>query len=103
MIGSEMRLSVLRKMGGAFLGATASKSEPLIRKYLGMGILSQAGVAIGLAILVTREFSSFGTAGQDLAILVINTIAATTIVFEILGPIAAKIAITKAGEIGKHR
>ncbi len=90
-------------MGGAFFGARVSRSEPVIQKYLGLGILSQAGVAIGLAILVTREFSSLGTAGQDMALLVINTIAATTIVFEILGPIAAKIAITKAGEVGKSR
>jgi Kef-type K+ transport system membrane component KefB len=90
-------------VGGAFLGATMSRSNPVIRKYLGLGILSQAGVAIGLAILVTREFSGLGQAGQDLAVLVINTIAATTIVFEIVGPIATKIAITRAGEIGKGR
>lgn len=88
-------------IGGAFFGATASKSEPVIRKYLGLGILSQAGVAIGLAIMATREFSSLGAAGKDLTILVINTIAATTIVFEIIGPIATKFAIRRAGEIGK--
>jgi Kef-type K+ transport system membrane component KefB len=88
-------------MGGSFFGATISKQDPVIRKYLGLGILSQAGVAIGLAILVTREFGSLGQAGQNLAVLVINTIAATTIVFEIIGPIATKIAISKAGEIGK--
>lgn len=89
-------------IGGAFLGATIAKSEPVIRKYLGFGILSQAGVAIGLAIMVTREFSLLGGAGKDLAVLVINTIAATTIIFEIIGPIATKIAISKAGEIGKQ-
>jgi Kef-type K+ transport system membrane component KefB len=88
-------------MGGAFFGATISKQDPVIRKYLGLGILSQAGVAIGLAILVTREFNTMGKTGQDLALLVINTIAATTIVFEIIGPIATKFAISKAGEIGK--
>jgi Kef-type K+ transport system membrane component KefB len=89
-------------MGGAYLGATLSNSEAVIRKYLGLGILSQAGVAIGLAIMVTREFSSLGKVGQELSLLVINTIAATTIIFEIIGPIATKIAISKAGEIGKN-
>ena len=88
-------------VGGAFLGATLAKSEEVIRKYLGLGILSQAGVAIGLAIMATREFSLLGERGKDLALLVINTIAATTIVFEIIGPIATKIAISKAGEIEK--
>ena len=86
-------------MGGAYLGASIAKSEPVIRKYLGLGILSQAGVAIGLAIMATREFSNLGPQGENLALLVINTIAATTIVFEVIGPIATKFAIRKAGEI----
>ncbi len=88
-------------IGGAYIGATISKAESVIRKYLGFGILSQAGVAIGLALMVTREFSALGQSGKDLALLVINTIAATTIIFEIIGPVATKFAIRKAGEIGK--
>jgi len=90
-------------IGGAFFGATISKMSIVIRKYLGFGILSQAGVAIGLAILVTKEFPPLGSEGQHLAVLVINTIAATTIIFEIIGPIATKFAISKAGEIGKKK
>jgi len=90
-------------MGGAYIGASIAKSPTVIRKYLGMGILSQAGVAIGLAIMVTREFSGLGSVGKDLSIMVINTIAATTIIFEILGPIATKFAITKSGEAGKAK
>ena len=89
-------------VGGAFLGATVSRSDPVLRKYLGWGILSQAGVAIGLAIMAKRDFSMLGQAGKDLGVLVINTIAATTIVFEIIGPMATKFAIHKAGEIGKQ-
>lgn len=90
-------------VGGACFGATVSRSDPVLRKYLGLGILSQAGVAIGLAIMATRDFSMMGQQGKDLAVLVINTIAATTIVFEIIGPIATKFAIKKAGEIGKAK
>jgi len=88
-------------VGGAFFGAAVSNANPVIRKYLGLGILSQAGVAIGLAIMATRDFSALGQTGKDLAVLVINTVAATTIVFEIIGPIATKFAIKQAGEIGK--
>jgi len=90
-------------IGGAYFGAAVSNSDPVLRKYLGFGILSQAGVAIGLAIMATRDFSVLGQTGKDLAVLVINTIAATTIVFEIIGPIATKFAIRKAGEIGKAK
>ncbi|HID96021.1 MAG TPA: cation:proton antiporter [Candidatus Latescibacteria bacterium] len=88
-------------MSGSFLGASLAKAQPVIRKYLGLGILSQAGVAIGLAILVGREFNTLGQAGHDLAVLTINTIAATTIIFEIIGPITTKFAITRAGESGE--
>jgi len=88
-------------MGGAFFGATVSKADPVIRKYLGFGILSQAGVAIGLALMTTREFGGLGESGHQIATLIINTIAATTIVFEIIGPLATKFAISKANEIGK--
>ncbi len=91
------------KMSGAFGGAFITKAGTNIRKYLPFGLLSQAGVAIGLAILVGREFGDLGAAGHELAVITINTIAATTIIFEIIGPIATKFAITKAGEIGKAR
>lgn len=91
------------KMSGAFLGASIAKAESNIRKYLPFGLLSQAGVAIGLAILVGREFSDLGALGHNLAVLTINTIAATTLIFEIVGPIATKFAITRAGEIEKAR
>lgn len=94
---------VLGLVGGAFFGATVSRQASVIRKYLGLGILSQAGVAIGLAILATREFAPLGQIGKDLSLLIINTIAATTIIFEIIGPLATKFAILKAGEIGKAR
>ena len=92
---------IIGKLSGARLGTTLAKSEENVRKYLGLAILSQAGVAVGLAILVGRTFGSMGPEGQYLASLAINTIAATTIVFEIIGPITTKFAITKAGEIGK--
>ena len=93
---------IIGKMSGAYLGACISKAQASIRKYLGLGLLSQAGVAIGLAILVGREFSDLGKVGHNLAVLTINTIAATTIIFEIIGPITTKFAITRAGEMGKE-
>lgn len=88
-------------IGGAYVGATVSKADRVTRKYLGLGILSQAGVAIGLALTVSHEFSDprYGALGAEVAALTINTIAATTIVFEVIGPITTKIALSGAGEI----
>ncbi len=91
-------------MGGAWLGARAGKSEAKIRKYLGFGILSQAGVAIGLSMLVLNEFNALGTPeAAAIAAKVITTITATCIIFEIVGPIGAKYALTRAGEIGRAK
>lgn len=85
--------------GGASLGATIGRAEPKIRKYLGLGILSQAGVAIGLALIVKHEFSTLGTWGAEIGSTVITTVTATCIFFELIGPILTKFGLQKAGEI----
>lgn len=86
-------------MGGATIGSAIGKLPANIRKYLGMGILSQAGVAIGLALIVKNEFSAFGAHGAYIGDTVITTVTATCIFFEIIGPILTKIGLEKAGEI----
>ncbi len=86
-------------MGGAWLGATVSHSDPKIRKYLGLGILSQAGVAIGLSLIVKQEFSELNAWGAQIGAAVITTITATSIIFEVIGPITCKLGLRKAGEI----
>ncbi len=94
-------------IGGARLGATLGHVEENIKKYVGLGILSQAGVAIGLALIVNSEFAELGAVtdgvshGSAIGMKVITTITATCIVFEIIGPILAKYALGKAGELGK--
>ena len=45
-------------MGGARLGAALGGAEDKIKKYVGMGILSQAGVAIGLSLIIQKDFSA---------------------------------------------
>jgi len=89
---------------GAFLGAVIGKMEGKIKNYLGLGILSQAGVAIGLSLIVRHEFTLIGTPHADMiGRTVITTITATSIVFEIIGPIMTKIGLEKAGEIPQKR
>ncbi|MTI67964.1 MAG: cation:proton antiporter [Firmicutes bacterium] len=84
---------ILGKVFGASLGGTLSKSPSVVRKNIGFGLLSQVGVAVGLAIVVSKEF-----AGYSLGSLVITILLATTIITEIVGPIATKTAIIKAKE-----
>lgn len=96
-------------IGGAKLGAIIGKADSKIKKYLGLGILSQAGVAIGLSLIAKKELSGLGkvglfngtstATGDRIGTILISTITATCIVFEIIGPIFTKIALSRAGEI----
>jgi len=86
-------------MGGAALGALVGRADAVIRKYLGLGILSQAGVAIGLALIVKSEFADVSPRAADIGTAVLTTVTATSIIFEIVGPILTRIALSRAREI----
>ncbi len=90
---------LLGKLGGAFLGAKLSKAPSTIRKYVGFSLWPQIGVAVALAIMVERDFASLGSMGAKIAQSAVNILLFTTIFTEILGPIATKISLEKAGEI----
>lgn len=83
-------------IGGSYLSALASKADPVIRNNIGLGILSQAGVAIGLSLLAYQKLALMGM--EELGALIVTTVAATTVVFEIIGPFSARGAILRAGE-----
>jgi Kef-type K+ transport system membrane component KefB len=86
-------------IGGAWFGSSLGGLGKTIRNNLGLGILSQAGVAIGLALIVRNEFAELGPAGEAIGATVITTVSATCIIFELIGPITTKIALRRAGEI----
>jgi Kef-type K+ transport system membrane component KefB len=91
-------------IGGARIGAAFGHMESKIKKYVGLGILSQAGVAIGLSLIVKHEFTLLDAKynlphALKIGSSVLATITATCIFFEIIGPILTKIALKKAGEI----
>ena len=95
------------KLGGARIGAILGRVEEKLKKYVGLGILSQAGVAIGLALIVKHEFSQLAVEynldhAMQIGTSTLTTITASCIIFEIVGPICAKIALEKAGEIPGH-
>lgn len=81
------------KVAGATFGAKLAKSDPNIVKYLGLALLPQGGISIGLSMIVAREL-------PQISANIVSLILFSVLVFEIAGPILAKIAITKAGEVG---
>ncbi|MBN1943008.1 MAG: cation:proton antiporter [Phycisphaerae bacterium] len=82
------------KMLGAYLGARWGRAGQAVRQYLGLCLFSQAGVAIGLAILASTSFPA------EIGNAVIMIVTATTFLVQIVGPPCVKIAVTKAGEVG---
>ena len=91
------------KFGGSWIGGKIGKAESVVCNNLGFGLLSQAGVAIGLALASQQRFSALGEEGEALGNLVLNVITATTFVVQIIGPIFVKFAVNRAGEIGQAK
>ncbi len=82
------------KYGGAYLGAVAAHESAITKKYLGLGLLPQAGVAIGLILVLqdTAAFTHLPYMGQ-----MVNIVLASILVNEIVGPPLAKYALEASG------
>ena len=81
------------KYFGARLGAAMVHEEPNVRKYLGVALLPQAGVAIGMSQIVVNSLPS--EYGSQIRAVVL----CATLVYELVGPLLTKIVLKKAGEI----
>ena len=81
----------LGKYYGARISSQAVKCEPTIQKYLGITLLPQAGVALGMAI----KSQALGEVG----IIIANITLFGVLIYELFGPLFTKISLTKAGEI----
>ena len=102
LAGAYIAARSFGKIGGSWLGAKVSHAPDTVRRYLGLCLFSQAGVAVGLAFAFYRKFSEYGgPEAASMGHLVITVIAATTLVVQLIGPPFVKYAITRAGEVGK--
>ena len=82
------------KMMGAWVGAKSVQADSMIRKYLGLTLLPQGGISIGLIVLVRQQLPEY-------AVAISTIIMFSVLIYEVSGPIFAKIAIQKAGEINE--
>jgi Kef-type K+ transport system membrane component KefB len=86
---------IVGKMGGAFLGCKVTHTSKEVKRFLGMSLLPQSGVAIGLAIAAS---SALRNIDPQLGDLIHNVTLVSVLFFALLGPILVKIAFEKAGE-----
>ena len=81
------------KYFGAFASALWTKCDSNIVKYLGITLFPQAGVALGMSIIVKEQM------GDSIGGLVRNIILFSVLIYELVGPLLTKIALTRAGDI----
>lgn len=99
------------KYFGARLGATITKSDPMVKKYLGFTLFPQAGVAIGMASMCKNEFTALGEKYAGLSSVnayeimsnigskIVTITMCAVLIYELVGPILTKWALSRAGEI----
>ena len=80
------------KIVGAGLSARFTHCEPTICKYLGITLLPQAGVALGMSVAVAAQFGAEGAIIRNITLF-------SVLIYELVGPLLTKMALTKAGEI----
>lgn len=78
---------IVGKYLGAYLGCLITKKDEKVRNYLGLALIPQAGVAIGLAALGAR------TLGGEIGNALQTIILASSVLYELIGPGCAKLAL----------
>ena len=86
------------KMISADLALRAAQATERVRQNLGLALVPQAGVAVGLVLLI-QEDARFAGSADLFAAVVLSVVA----VNEIVGPVLTRLALTRAGEIGRDR
>ena len=86
---------LMRSLGkyiGSYLSCTATKCDPVVKKYLGITLLPQAGVALGMCVTAAKL-------GSEDGVVIKNIILFSVLVYELVGPLLTKWALTKSGDI----
>ncbi len=86
---------ILGKYAGAWLGAVLGKAGTPIRRYMGLALIPQAGVSIGLAVLGQRILPT------ESGVLLSTIILSSGVLYEMIGPACAKAAIFLSGSVPK--
>ena len=89
-------IRILGKYIGAWTGCSFAKKSPKVRNYLGLALIPQAGVAIGLAALGARALG--GEMGHALETIILSS----SVLYELIGPGSAKLSLYLSGSYSKE-
>lgn len=88
-------LRILGRIAGTRLGGRISGADAATRRWMGLALLPQAGVAIGMALVAAQRF-------PEIADIILPVVLGSTVVFELLGPVVTRWALAEVGDIGDH-
>jgi len=90
------------KIVGAYTGGHLTGADPVIKKYAGMGLFAQGGIAVGLSIMAAHHLGDVPvTDTLSLGDMIIFGVTASTLVLQVTGPPLIKLASKLSGEIGR--
>ena len=89
--GAYLALRAIARVAGASAGGALAGASPEARRWMGLALMPQAGVALGMALLATQRF-------PQLADTILPVVIASTVFFELLGPAATRLALRRVGE-----
>jgi Kef-type K+ transport system membrane component KefB len=105
LAGASLQIGMLKEIGfigavyllaracgkvlGAWVGARVSHSDKKVRRWMGLAMMPQAGLAIGMALLTANRF-------PDYQQTILSVVISTTVFFELVGPVLTRIALRRA-------
>jgi Kef-type K+ transport system membrane component KefB len=93
LVGSVYLLSrATGKLLGAWVGARASHADRHVRRWMGMALMPQAGIAIGMALLTANRFPEYRQ-------IILSLVISTTVCFELVGPVLTRMALRRAQQV----
>jgi Kef-type K+ transport system membrane component KefB len=87
-------LRIIGRLLGTRLGGRLSDADPTTRRWIGLALLPQAGVAIGMALLASQRF-------PELKDIILPIVLGSTVVFELIGPVITRHVLIRVGNV-KH-
>ncbi|MEG3640565.1 cation:proton antiporter [Magnetococcus sp. PR-3] len=87
-------LRILSRFLGGWVGGWWTDANPVMTRWMGMALMPQAGVALGMALIASQRF-------PHLEALLMPVVIGSTVIFELIGPLMTRRALEKAGEVGR--
>ena len=84
----------LARVGGSWVGGGLVGCDVSMRWWMGLALMPQAGVALGMALVAAQRF-------PELRHVLLPTVVGATVAFELVGPVLTRIALARAGETGR--